>query len=195
MPRPYLHLDGDELPADGDLLLRPDHRRAPRGARRSRAWSPRSTSRRRCPTRRAGCSTPARAQMGMLEVDRARSRCSGPRFTALALLLARNWAVTDLADALAGRVRRAVPADVGPRAGRVHLGLRARRAAPARPVQRHDGRGRRDDRRRVVAPRQRPVGATASTSRPCATSTSRPSRSPGPSGTRRRDGSTSRSSR
>ena len=57
VPRPkYLHLDGDALPADGHALLRPDPRRAPRGAGRVRAWSPRSTSRRRCPTRRAGSS-------------------------------------------------------------------------------------------------------------------------------------------
>ena len=55
----YLHLDGDELPQSGDALLRPDPRRAPRGAGRSPAWSRRSTSRRRCPRRRAACSRPA----------------------------------------------------------------------------------------------------------------------------------------
>jgi hypothetical protein len=41
----------------------------------------------------------ARAQMGMLEVN-GPVAVIGPRFTAMALLLARNWAVTDLADAL-----------------------------------------------------------------------------------------------
>jgi hypothetical protein len=41
----------------------------------------------------------ARVQMGMIEVD-GPVPVIGPRFTAMALLLARNWAVTDLADAL-----------------------------------------------------------------------------------------------
>ncbi|MGO9856958.1 MAG: hypothetical protein ACLPYY_18195 [Acidimicrobiales bacterium] len=41
----------------------------------------------------------ARAQIGMLEVN-GPVPVIGPRFTALALLLARNWAVGDLADAL-----------------------------------------------------------------------------------------------
>jgi hypothetical protein len=41
----------------------------------------------------------ARAQLGMLEVS-GPVPVIGPRFTALAMLLARNWAVHDLADAL-----------------------------------------------------------------------------------------------
>jgi hypothetical protein len=41
----------------------------------------------------------ARAQMGMLVIE-GPVPVIGPRFTALALLLARNWAVTDFADAL-----------------------------------------------------------------------------------------------
>jgi len=41
----------------------------------------------------------ARAQMGLLEVH-GPVPVIGPRFTAMALLLARNWGVTDLADAL-----------------------------------------------------------------------------------------------
>ena len=96
----------------------------------------------------------ARAQMGMLEVT-GPLPVIGPRFTAMALLLARNWAVTDLADALQAARDEQYPPTWDHERGEMTWDFGLGEAAPARPVQRNDGRGRRDDRGRVVAARQR----------------------------------------
>ena len=98
----YLHLDGDELPRHGDALLRPDPRRRTTRSRCSRAWSRRSTSRRRSPTRRAVCSRPGMRQLGLWEPP-GRSRLPGPRASATALWLAREWGL----DGSSNRARRA----------------------------------------------------------------------------------------
>ena len=96
----------------------------------------------------------ARAQLGMLDVTGA-VPVIGPRFTALALLLARNWAVNDLAEALQAACDEHYPPTWNRERGETDLGLRTCRSAPSRPVQRHHGRCRRHDRRRLVAPRER----------------------------------------
>ena len=67
----------------------------------------------------------------------------------------KEWGLDDIADALDADGRRALRADVGRDERRVHVGLRARRAAPARSVQRDDGGRAGRDRGLVVAARQR----------------------------------------
>jgi hypothetical protein len=96
--REYLHLDGDEPPAMVTFYYDPiidEHLELPAigGAIPAIYLAP------QVPDEARRLWDAARAQMGLLEVDGPVS-VIGPRFTAMALLLARNWAVTDLAGAL-----------------------------------------------------------------------------------------------
>jgi hypothetical protein len=96
--REYLHLDGDEPPAMVTFYYDPiidEHLELPAvgGAIPAIYLAP------QVPEEARRLWDAARAQMGMLEVN-GPVAVIGPRFTAMALLLARNWAVTDLADAL-----------------------------------------------------------------------------------------------
>jgi hypothetical protein len=96
--REYLHLDGDELPAAVTFYYDPiidEHLELPAigGAIPAIYLAP------QVPDEARRLWDAARAQMGLLEVS-GPVPVLGPRFTAMAMLLARNWAVTDLADAL-----------------------------------------------------------------------------------------------
>ena len=149
----YLHLDGDELPTAVTFYYDPiidEHLVVPAmmGSIPAIYLAP------QVPDEARKLWDAARSQLGMLEVT-GPSGDDGP---------ALHRAGADAGPQLGGhrprrrapdRDRRALPADLGPRARRDDLGLRARRAAPARPVQRHHGRRRGHDRRRMVAPRQR----------------------------------------
>ena len=110
----YLHLDGRRAPAGGDAVLRPDPRRAPRGARDVRHGARRPYLAPRCPTsaRRlfeAGVTSarhvghrPDRSRRS--DRARRRRRCGWRR----------SGACTARAGARRGR-QRALPADVGRR--------------------------------------------------------------------------------
>jgi hypothetical protein len=94
----YLHLDGDELPSAVTFYYDPiidEHLEVPAvgGAIPAIYLAP------QVPDEARRLWDAARAQMGMLEVT-GPLPVIGPRFTAMAMLLARNWGVTDLADAL-----------------------------------------------------------------------------------------------
>ena len=96
--RDYLHLDGDEPPAAVTFYYDPiidEHLQVPTmmGSIPSIYLAP------QVPDEARRLWDAARDQMGMLEIT-GPVPLIGPRFTALALMLARNWAVTDLADAL-----------------------------------------------------------------------------------------------
>lgn len=96
--RDYLHLDGDELPTAVTFYFDPiidEHLQVPTmmGSIPAIYLAP------QVPDEARRLWDASRAQMGMLEVT-GPVPVIGPRFTALAMMLARNWAVTDLADAL-----------------------------------------------------------------------------------------------
>src|SRR5262249_3063897 len=96
--RDYLHLDNVELPNAVTFYYDPiidEHLQVPTmmGAIPSIYLAP------QVPEEARRLWDASRAQMGLLEVN-GPVPVLGPRFTALALLLARNWAVGDLADAL-----------------------------------------------------------------------------------------------
>jgi hypothetical protein len=94
----YLHLDGDELPSAVTFYYDPiidEHLELPAigGAIPAIYLAP------QVPDEARRLWDAARAQMGMLEVA-GPLPVIGPRFTAMAMLLARNWGVTELGDAL-----------------------------------------------------------------------------------------------
>jgi hypothetical protein len=96
--REYLHLDGDELPTAVTFYYDPiidEHLVLPAmmGSIPAIYLAP------QVPDEARRLWDAARSQLGMLEVT-GPPAMMGPRFTALALMLARNWAVTDLADLL-----------------------------------------------------------------------------------------------
>ena len=96
--REYLHLDGAEPPEMVTFYYDPiidEHLELPAigGAIPAIYLAP------QVPEEARRLWDAARVQMGMLEVN-GPVPVIGPRFTAMALLLARNWAVNDLADAL-----------------------------------------------------------------------------------------------
>jgi hypothetical protein len=96
--RDYLHLDRDDVPAAVTFYYDPiigEHLELPVavGAVPALYLAP------QVPAEARRLWDAARAQTGMLEVS-GPVPLLGPRFTAHALLLAREWAVTDLADAL-----------------------------------------------------------------------------------------------
>jgi hypothetical protein len=97
--RKYLHLDADEPPTTVTFYYDPiidEHLELPAaiaGAIPVIYLAP------QVPKEARKLWDIARAQMGLLEIT-GPVPVIGPRFTALALLLARNWAVADLADAL-----------------------------------------------------------------------------------------------
>jgi len=96
--REYLHLDGDGLPAAVTFYYDPiidEHLVVPAmmGSIPAIYLAP------QVPDEARKLWDAARSQLGMLEVT-GPPAMMGPRFTALALMLARNWAVTDLADVL-----------------------------------------------------------------------------------------------
>ena len=91
----------------------------------------------------------ARAEIGMLEVT-GPVPVIGPRFTAMALLLARNWAVNDLADALQAACDEHYPPTWNRERGEVTWDFGSWRGTPPRAVQRDHGRRRGHDRRRVA---------------------------------------------
>lgn len=96
--RDYLHLDRDELPQAMTFYYDPivdEHLELPAvgGAIPAIYLAP------QVPDEARRLWDASRAQTGLLELD-GPVPVIGPRFTAMALLLARHWAVTDLADAL-----------------------------------------------------------------------------------------------
>ena len=96
--REYLHLDSDEPPAMVTFYYDPiidEHLTVPAiaGSIPAIYLAP------QVPDEARRLWDAARAQMNLLEVT-GPVPVLGPRFTALAMMLARNWAVTDLADAL-----------------------------------------------------------------------------------------------
>lgn len=96
--REYLHLDGDEMPSAVTFYYDPiidEHLEVPviGGAIPAIYLAP------QVPEEARRLWDGARAQMGMLDVT-GPVAVVGPRFSGMALLLARNWAVTDLAEAL-----------------------------------------------------------------------------------------------
>lgn len=94
----YLHLDGDAPPSVVTFYYDPiidEHLELPAFA----GSIPAIYLAPQVPDEARRLWDAARAQMGMLDVT-GPVAVIGPRFTALALMLARNWAVTDLADAL-----------------------------------------------------------------------------------------------
>jgi hypothetical protein len=96
--RDYLHLDADEVPAAVTFYYDPiigEHLELPVavGAVPALYLAP------QVPAEARRLWDAARAQIGMLELS-GPVPLLGPRFTAHALWLAREWAVTDLADAL-----------------------------------------------------------------------------------------------
>jgi hypothetical protein len=96
--RAYLHLDGDEFPAAVTFYYDPiidEHLVLPTmlGSIPAIYLAP------QVPDEARRLWDAARAQLGMLEVS-GPPTMMGPRFTALALILARNWAVNDLTDVL-----------------------------------------------------------------------------------------------
>ena len=97
--RDYLHLDGDEPPSMVTFYYDPiidEHLELPAAIG---AAVPVIYLAPQVPDEARRLWDAARAQMGILEVTGPVS-VIGPRFTAMALLLARNWGVSDLADAL-----------------------------------------------------------------------------------------------
>jgi Linalool dehydratase/isomerase len=96
--RDYLHLDSVEPPTAVTFYYDPiidEHLELPAAA----ASIPGIYLAPQVPDEARRLWDTARAQMGLLDVT-GPVPVIGPRFTAMALLLARNWAVTDLADAL-----------------------------------------------------------------------------------------------
>ena len=96
--RDYLHLDGDQPPAMVTFYYDPiidEHLTVPAMA----GSIPAIYLAPQVPDEARRLWDAARAQMNLLEVT-GPVPVLGPRFTALAMMLARNWAVTDLADAL-----------------------------------------------------------------------------------------------
>lgn len=95
----YLHLDADEQPAMVTFYYDPiidEHLEVPTAVGGS---IPTIYLAPQVPEEARTLWDIARGQMGMLDVT-GPVPVIGPRFTALALMLARNWAVTDFADAL-----------------------------------------------------------------------------------------------
>jgi Linalool dehydratase/isomerase len=96
--REYLHLDTDEPPAMVTFYYDPiidEHLEVPAMA----GSIPAIYLAPQVPDEARRLWDIARAQMGLLDVT-GPVPVIGPRFTALAMMLARNWAVTDLAEAL-----------------------------------------------------------------------------------------------
>ena len=96
--RDYLHLDGDEPPSMVTFYYDPiidEHLELPAIS----AAIPAIYLAPQVPDEARRLWDIARSQIGILEVN-GPVPVIGPRFSAMALLLARNWGVTDLADAL-----------------------------------------------------------------------------------------------
>lgn len=113
----YLHLDAAEDPAAMTFYYDPiidEHLELPSAA----GSIPAIYLAPQVPTEARRLWDIARAQMGMAEIT-GPVPVIGPRFTAIALLLARNWGVDDLADALDAACAESYPATIDEGRGEV----------------------------------------------------------------------------
>lgn len=115
--RDYLHLDKEEPPTAVTFYYDPiidEHLELPAagGAIPALYLAP------QVPDEARRLWDTARAEMGLLDVA-GPVPVIGPRFTAMALLLARNWAVTDLADALQAACDEHYPPTWDPELGEI----------------------------------------------------------------------------